>query len=542
MYTRLRRPAAALIATTLTASVLGFVPAAYAVPLGTVGGTVTTDGTVPVEGILAAAWVQQGADWVEESEGFTDATGAYLIEGLPDESYRITFESPDGTYAYEAYDDVTDFSLATPVTVGDSEPDDAIDADLALAGQITGTVTHGADLPLGAAWVTVYEETPVEGGGSDWVSVSGAETDEFGDYEVDRLPAGSYRVEFDADGYQPEYFDDVPTLEGSEPVEVVGGLPTPDISAALTADATISGTVTDMDHQPLEGAWVYAASVGSDDGNWEQTNENGEYTIPEMPAGSYTVFFEYDADWDTDGGYLSEYYDNVGEIEDATPVTVAAGDDELGIDAQLVAGEHDPVVLPYLDMLSAPVVSGTPQVGATLTATAGTWSPAPTGVEYFWFRDGEWIDGAFSATYVPTAADLGKQLTALVAVTADGYERTYAESAATAGVVAAPTPTPPPPAPVVDVPTALAKALAAVTVTGKPKVGKTVKVAHLDLDVRTAVTYKFQWFAGTKKIKKATKSKLKVTSAMKGKKLSVKVTGTAGSTSKSVKIKVGKVR
>jgi hypothetical protein len=92
-----------------------------------------------------------------------------------------------------------------------------------------------------------------------------------------------------------------------------------------------------------------------------------------------------------------------------------------------------------------------------------------------------------------------------------------------------------PPAPVVDIPTALAKALAAIKVTGKAKVGKTLTVANLDLDLRTAVTYKFQWFAGTKKIKKATKSKLKVLKSMKGKKISVKVTGTAGSASKSLK-------
>ena len=81
---------------------------------------------------------------------------------------------------------------------------------------------------------------------------------------------------------------------------------------------------------------------------------------------------------------------------------------------------------------------------------------------------------------------------------------------ATAPVVAPPVVTPPvvtPPAPVVDVPTALSKALASVKVTGKPQVGKTLKVANLDLDVRTAVTYTFQWFAGTRKIRKATRSK-----------------------------------
>jgi hypothetical protein len=545
MYTRLRRPAVALIATTLTASVLGIVPAAYAVPLDTVSGVVTTGGTDPVEGVLAVAWVQQGEDWVEEAEDFTDETGAYLIEALPEADYRITFESPDGTYVYEAYDDVTDFDLATPVTVGGGVPHDAIDADLALAGQIAGTVTDESLEPLLAAGVSVYAETAVSGGGSDWTYVDGTETDEFGAYEVDRLPAGTYRVEFDADGYQSEYFDDVPTLEGSEPVEVVGGEPTGGISAALAEDATISGTVTGADDQPLSHAFVYVSPVGSDDWEYAVTDDNGHYTVGELPTGSYTVYFDYDVDYDTTGEYLYEYYDNVGEIEDATPLTVAAGDDEVGIDAQLVAGEHEPVMLPYVDNQSAPVVSGVAQVGATLTATAGTWAPTPTRVEYYWFRNGDWIESANSATYVPTAADLGKQLTVLVGVSADGYERTYAESAPTAAVVAAPVPpapTPVPPAPVVDVPTALAKALAAVTVTGKPKVGKTVKVVHLDLDVRTAVTYKFQWYAGAAKIKKATKSKLKVLSSMRGKKLSVKVTATAASTSKSVKIKVGKVR
>ena len=92
-------------------------------------------------------------------------------------------------------------------------------------------------------------------------------------------------------------------------------------------------------------------------------------------------------------------------------------------------------------------------------------------------------------------------------------------------------------------PTALAALVATLDVTGKPKVGKTLKLTGLDKLLRaTGVTYKFQWLAGSKKIKKATKSKLKVTQAMKGKKISVKVTAKAASSSKTVKIKVGKVR
>jgi hypothetical protein len=93
------------------------------------------------------------------------------------------------------------------------------------------------------------------------------------------------------------------------------------------------------------------------------------------------------------------------------------------------------------------------------------------------------------------------------------------------------------------VPTAHPAQVATLDVTGKPKGGKTLKLTGLDKLLRaTGVTYKFQWLAGSKKIKKATTSKLKVTKALKGKKISVKVTASAASSSKTVKIKVGKVR
>ena len=78
-------------------------------------------------------------------------------------------------------------------------------------------------------------------------------------------------------------------------------------------------------------------------------------------------------------------------------------------------------------------------------------------------------------------------------------------------------------------------------VTGKPKVGKTIKVANLIAQMRTTVAYRFQWYAGSAKIKKATTSKLKVTKALKGKVLKVKVTLSASGATKVVTLKVGKV-
>lgn len=60
-----------------------------------------------------------------------------------------------------------------------------------------------------------------------------------------------------------------------------------------------------------------------------------------------------------------------------------------------------------------------------------------------------------------------------------------------------------------------------VKITGTPKVGKTVKAAPGTTD---GATVKYQWLSGGKAIKGATKPSLKLTKAMKGKKVSVKAT------------------
>lgn len=83
----------------------------------------------------------------------------------------------------------------------------------------------------------------------------------------------------------------------------------------------------------------------------------------------------------------------------------------------------------------APSISGTVQVGATLTASAGTWSGRPT-YSYQWNADGAAIDGANGSTYVPVEGDVGAVIT--VTVTGLNYSSSAsATSAPTAAVIAA---------------------------------------------------------------------------------------------------------
>ena len=85
----------------------------------------------------------------------------------------------------------------------------------------------------------------------------------------------------------------------------------------------------------------------------------------------------------------------------------------------------------------APAVTGTAQVGVTLTVSAGTFTgtPAPV-VDRQWLVGGLEVPGAFGLTFVPRVADIGKTIT--VRTRAQSLSGTITvTSAATAAVIAA---------------------------------------------------------------------------------------------------------
>ena len=65
--------------------------------------------------------------------------------------------------------------------------------------------------------------------------------------------------------------------------------------------------------------------------------------------------------------------------------------------------------------------TGTPTVGSTLTAVAGSWGPSPVTLRYRWLRDGEPIAGATSKTYKLTDADGGTAISVRIAGSKSGY-------------------------------------------------------------------------------------------------------------------------
>jgi hypothetical protein len=90
---------------------------------------------------------------------------------------------------------------------------------------------------------------------------------------------------------------------------------------------------------------------------------------------------------------------------------------------------------------AAPTISGTPAVGQTLTADAGTWTGAPSNFAYSWSRcdstggSCQPIAGATASTYVVGAADAGSTLV-VAATGSNSVGSGTATSAPTAAVAA----------------------------------------------------------------------------------------------------------
>ncbi|WEK13392.1 MAG: glycosyl hydrolase 53 family protein [Candidatus Microbacterium phytovorans] len=159
------------------------------------------------------------------------------------------------------------------------------------------------------------------------------------------------------------------------------------------------------------------------------------------------------------------------------------------------------IVVPALEVVAAPVISGTARVGQTLTASAGEFTPAVDHVDYQWLRDGVAIDGATASTYTVVAADRGASLT--VAVTASRAGFTSATAISTA----------------VAVPRALT--------VGTPKISGSAVVGGkltASVSVSPTATKAYQWYADGKAVSGAKSATYTVKRADAGKKLTVRIT------------------
>jgi hypothetical protein len=155
---------------------------------------------------------------------------------------------------------------------------------------------------------------------------------------------------------------------------------------------------------------------------------------------------------------------------------------------------------------SRPGFRGTPQVGKTLTAITGRWSPSPT-FDYQWLLDGEPIRGETHSTLVVAPGYAGKSVSLRVTATRTGY-LTHATSSDAVAVRNG------------------SLKVAAPRITGRARAGETLHVLRGDWEPKPEFSYR--WRVGGRPVEgRGTGIAYKVRSQDLGKRVTVEVTGRA---------------
>lgn len=380
-------------------------------------GKVTGPDGNPVQGVHVGALVRTGSPedgwwWDQVRSATTDELGKYRIGGLNPRTYKVEFQHVD--HITEYWNNKDGVVTGDPVTLLAGDSRTGINAQLAAGARITGVVTGGGS-PLAEVGVTAYRKVSTADG-ADWVDISYGYSGPDGSYVVGSLPSGKYKLHYWADGYAEEFYRDAPNMWTADTITVAAPGAAAVDPVELTLGASVTGRVTDYWGTPLADVEVSAYALGDPadpgSGDWytsTSTDADGEYVLERLRPGDYVIQL-----WA--GGYAEAYWDDELTFEEATPVSVLAGE---------VVPDVDVTMLKRLRNSSDPSLSGQAVVGSTARVSMGTFNQVPDNVVYEWWagtvEDGEEQIDADGLVYTLTPAEVGKEFWVIVRATKEGY-------------------------------------------------------------------------------------------------------------------------
>jgi hypothetical protein len=197
--------------------------------------------------------------------------------------------------------------------------------------------------PLANAIITLADLS----GAGELTTITNAE----GQYVIEGVAAGFYRVSASLDGYarfEAPRKSFIP-LPGSVMVGVAGGDVRRGVDLALAPGGTITGRVTDAEQKPVKEGIMLAMLIDDSGGisfngsSNVRTNERGEYTIRNLPAGRYRLSVRWiDPEMvRAKAGFDVEptYFPGTRQAHEAMSLTLAPGGALRGIDIRLAPSE-----------------------------------------------------------------------------------------------------------------------------------------------------------------------------------------------------------
>ena len=367
---------------------------------------------------------------------------------------------------------------------------------------ISGKVTEvsGAKNPVENIEVTVL------GAGSEFAFAGFATTNAAGEYTVSGLAPGAYKVRFAPPtestlNFAPQYWEDKATFAEATPVVIaVEGEAKKNVDAELQEGATIKGTVTNPDAQPVTEALVF---VYSGPGEFEgfagdaKTNAKGEYSVVGLASASYRV----EVIPPTGVNLVPQFYANEPSFADATQVAVKVEETKQANVTLQVGGE----------------ISGRVTDSATHNPIGGVFVEATNATDSSLFggfavtnSSGEYtIEGLPTGSY--NVEFVGPESTPYLVQTDNGVSVT--QGSATSGVNAALVPEAP-------------NNTSSPTASGTAAVGQTLSCSNGSWSGISTISYAYKWLRDGSAIGGATGSSYVVQSADQGHGVACEVTAT----------------
>jgi 5-hydroxyisourate hydrolase-like protein (transthyretin family) len=330
------------------------------------------------------AYIYDGAGRFIDSAS-TDASGAYVSNGLPSGSYRLRFtpasSSAARAYLETYYNNKPTLATADPVSVVGSATVPGINATLARGGQISGRVTT-VDGGRATVDVVVFDST----GRSVGSGLAGAD----GSYITRGLPSGSYRLLFRpiptvgalSAPYAWIYYANQANLDAAAPVAVSAPILVEGINATIPHGGQISGRVTAADsHQPIDDVSIDIYDSTGRAVTYTFTDATGAYSTIGLPSGQYRLRFSPpggSAAAACANGYLSEYYNQQSSLATADVISIAAPTSVGQINVELApAGSSYSITGHIRDSSGIPIAGVAVWAGTThssVTDSTGVYS------------------------------------------------------------------------------------------------------------------------------------------------------------------------
>jgi protocatechuate 3,4-dioxygenase beta subunit len=257
---------------------------------GSVSGTVTGTGGVPVQFMTVSAFNASGA---LAANATTTANGSYKILGLSPGAYFIRSESAL-TFVGQLYPglscpSICDVTAGTPVPVVYAATTPNINFAPAEYGSVSGRVTDTSGTPLQGIAVAIFSA-------SGTGAANTASTNSSGVFSFGRLAPGTYyartiNTPTQFFGYLNQLYNGGScafscNVTSGTPIPVSAGALTPNINFALPAEGRVSGTMT-LSGVPLSGAFVQIYNSAGVIVRDASTDNNGFYTVRGLPTDTY---------------------------------------------------------------------------------------------------------------------------------------------------------------------------------------------------------------------------------------------------------------